>query len=489
VITATETADRLVAMVLLEGATAGYPEAAEAYGPDESFPELPHRGALSRQNLVYRAVRDLFREARLDAERYGTPRWNPLGAVIQPGDTVAVKPNWVSNPTRETPATCLVTHPSVVRAVLDYVLLAQPRRVVIGDAPVQRCDLPALLSAAGYDAVRRHYEREGARLEWRDFRRTTLSGPVYHRARRSGLLPIDEFITFDVGAQSVLEEVTDNRDRFRVTMYDPDRLPSWHRKNEHRYLVSRAVLEADVVIGMPKLKTHAKAGLTGALKNSVGINGNKEYLPHHRLGGPRQGGDCYPEDSRLKALAERLLDASNRRGGPSAALFYWASRAVVRAAALAGASLNLEGSWHGNDTVWRMCLDLNRILMFGRPDGRLADSPQRKLVFVTDGIIAGEGNGPLNCRPRTLGAITFARNPVAADYVHAHLMGFDWTKIPLIREALAGASPIAAFAADEVEALVGDRRLAQPWPRWRDGAFEPAPGWRGCCERETRSGR
>jgi len=33
------------------------------------------------------------------------------------------------------------------------------------------------------------------------------------------------------------------------------------------------------------LKLHRKAGITCALKNLIGINGNKEYLPHHRLGG------------------------------------------------------------------------------------------------------------------------------------------------------------------------------------------------------------
>ena len=65
-------------------------------------------------------------------------------------------------------------------------------------------------------------------------------------------------------------------------------------------LVPLAVLEADVIVNLPKLKTHKKAGVTCALKNLIGINGNKEYLPHHRIGGHNLGGDCYPGGSDLK---------------------------------------------------------------------------------------------------------------------------------------------------------------------------------------------
>jgi uncharacterized protein (DUF362 family) len=56
-----------------------------------------------------------------------------------------------------------------------------------------------------------------------------------------------------------------------------------HHPGVHQYLVAKEVIEADIIINLPKLKTHRKAGVTCALKNLIGINGNKEYLPHHRV--------------------------------------------------------------------------------------------------------------------------------------------------------------------------------------------------------------
>ena len=44
---------------------------------------------------------------------------------------------------------------------------------------------------------------------------------------------------------------------------------------------------------------------------------------------------------------------------------------------------------------------------------------------IADGIIAMEGNGPLNGTPRPLGKIVLADDPVAADATCARLMGFD----------------------------------------------------------------
>lgn len=67
-----------------------------------------------------------------------------------------------------------------------------------------------------------------------------------------------------------------------------------HHVGVHQYLLAKAVLEADVVINLPKLKTHKKAGVTCALKNLIGIHGNKEYSPHHRVGDPRPEGTIIP---------------------------------------------------------------------------------------------------------------------------------------------------------------------------------------------------
>ena len=54
--------------------------------------------------------------------------------------------------------------------------------------------------------------------------------------------------------------------------------------------------------------------------------------------------------------------------------------------------------------------------------------------MIADGIIAMEGNGPLNGAPRLLEGIVLADDPVAADATCARLMGFDPGRIAHIRE-------------------------------------------------------
>ena len=54
----------------------------------------------------------------------------------------------------------------------------------------------------------------------------------------------------------------------------------------------------------------------------------------------------------------------------------------------------MGGGWYGNDTVWRMVLDLNRILIYGNPDGSMSDTPRRVFYSLTDALICGEGEWP-----------------------------------------------------------------------------------------------
>jgi len=53
---------------------------------------------------------------------------------------------------------------------------------------------------------------------------------------------------------------------------------------------------------------------------------------------------------------------------------------------------------------------------------------------IADGVVAMEGNGPLNGTPRPLGGIVLADDPVAADATCARLMGFQPGRIVHIRE-------------------------------------------------------
>ena len=53
---------------------------------------------------------------------------------------------------------------------------------------------------------------------------------------------------------------------------------------------------------------------------------------------------------------------------------------------------------------------------------------------IADGIVAMEGNGPLNGTTRTLGKIVLADDPVAADATCARLMGLDPERVRHIDE-------------------------------------------------------
>lgn len=434
------------------------PVGSYAAGTDATFPELPE---WARPTLALGALRSLLADAGVDREHLSLSQWNPLGALIE-GKKVVLKPNWVYHENASGQGLdCLITHVSVLEAVLYYVAKARPHSIVLGDAPIQGCDFKKLLADSGVMQMVDRFSAHGIDVEVKDFRRTIRPGGRLATKPLDGRRSLDEFILFDLGTESALEEITQPDSEFRVTMYNPDLLKRTHGPGKHQYLIARDVIEGGVVISIPKLKTHKKACITGALKNLVGINGHKEYLPHHRKGNPQNGGDCYPESSPVKALVEDLADATNRSEGK---ISRWLLANSVRAGTAFGRLLHLddnyEGSWHGNDTVWRMTLDLQRILLYGRQDGTLAAAPQRTVLTVTDAIIAGEGDGPLAPTPVDLGMMTMGGNAAAVEWINALLIGLAPEEIPLTREAFtAHRYPLANFDPEVVAAILDGKRV------------------------------
>ena len=423
----------------------------------------------------------------------------PFGGAIPRGARVVVKPNWVIHENRGPwGLEPLVTDPMLIRAVVAGVLAAGPSRVIVGDAPLQGCDFERLLRDTALDRWAADLRAREPRFGGvQDFRRTTCAFRYGVRMAREDQIPEADFVLFDLGAESLLEPITDARGSFRVTQYDPRELRKTHAHGRHRYLVARAIVEADVVVNVPKLKTHCKAGITGALKNLVGINGNKEFLPHHRVGGSHHGGDCYPGGSVLKRAIEVALDQSNLARAPGPRAFAWSATGDVLGRILQrmGDEIGVEGAWSGNDTVWRMCLDLNRVLHYGRPDGTLAETPQRRVLHVVDAIVAGQGDGPLAPEPLSLGLLLGGGNPAAVDWVGAHLLSYDPRRVPLAREAFGRFRwPIAAFESDEVR-LIGDLEDGADSLAGALGAAQAVkhpPGWRDSaaawCARQTVAG-
>lgn len=364
-------------------------------------------------------------------ERLLSPHFNK---EIVKGKRVLLKPNLVWEWQKPEDEICLCTHESVILETLSFFLRLSPKSVIIGDAPIQAAKWNEILTNNFHKELKSLEEQYSITISLIDFRRVTFDTRTnVLETERSGL---DNYIIFDVGDKSYLEEVTTGKNNIRVTDYDPRRMAQAHQKGMHKYCIRREVIESDIVVTIPKTKTHRMAGITNSLKILVGINGDKDYLPHHRLGPVSCGGDCYKKRSPLRSLSEKLMDIANKnRGGKIYHPLYYASKIIFKLS-FPDKATNGHGGWYGNDTVWRMVYDLNLIAKYGRPDGTLSDVPQRIMYTLCDAIIGGQGDGPLNPSPLPLGTLTFSNDPYLSDEVAGHLFNLNLERIPSLREAV-----------------------------------------------------
>ena len=345
---------------------------------------------------------------------------------------VLLKPNWVQHSVAASDEWCLRTHDQFLLSTLKVILEMQPKSVLIGDAPIQGCHWNKVVTPSFSAQVSGLCAAYGIPVKIKDFRRVTFepskNNPI--RERNS----ISDYLIFDLGKNSFLEPISRaDRNLFRVTNYNPDRLAESHGPGIHKYCITKELFDADVVISLPKVKTHQKAGITAALKNIVGLNGDKDYLPHHRLGGVGMGGDCYPGKNILRYWSELALDIANRQQGNFSYWVGYKTSSLLWKLSFPTKVHQQAAGWHGNETTWRMVLDLNQIVVYGKSDGTLAGEPQRQLFSLCDGIIGGQGDGPLKPEPLPLGVIAFTNHSGMNDMAMAILMGFDIEKIPLLK--------------------------------------------------------
>lgn len=463
------------------------------FRPCQLYPEFhDHVRSAKASNEVYTLFRGLLQLLGLDSDRAFQPGWNPFGSLIKPGDKVVIKPNLVRHVhLGGGDYQAVVTHASVIRCALDYAALALQGagELIVGDAPVQSTDFDELVRKNCLQEVCEDVSRAwGIPVRLQDFRLWSIRLDQDHRVVDEEALTGDAsgYVAVNLGKHSLLNPLNADAERFRVTNYDCGEMIRHHNDSTHEYLIPKTILDADVVINLPKLKTHRKVCLTAALKNLVGINGHKDWLPHHRTGSLREGGDEYKEASLLKRIQTSLIEGVDKN--PHSLMSH-----VQRLATRISSRLNrhfapdpfLEGSWYGNDTLWRTVLDLNRLLIYAGRDGSIAEIPQRRCLTIVDGIVAGEGEGPMEPDARRCGVLVGGGNPLAVDAVLATMIGFDYRKIPLIANGFGvDTLPLASYQPEEI-CVVTD---SSEWASVQVGlpcdrlSFVPPSGWRGYVE-------
>jgi uncharacterized protein (DUF362 family)/Pyruvate/2-oxoacid:ferredoxin oxidoreductase delta subunit len=168
------------------------------------------------------------------------------------GKKVLVKPNVLR---ASEAAEGIVTHPAVLRAVVEKVEAMAPASLVVGDNPGVFC----------YGENERSFEKTGLRE----------AAKGYYR---------------NIGNEA--QEID----------FNPDFLA--------RVAVSRAVLDADIIISLPKFKTHGLTVITGAIKNSFGfLPGAQKGRLHRAAGSAERFHEAIVEVFRLRAADLFLVDA------------------------------------------------------------------------------------------------------------------------------------------------------------------------------------
>ncbi len=462
------------------------------YHPPEKYPEYQLKET-DESNHVYRAVRSLLFELGLDKKHFNNPAWNPFGEFIEPGMTVFIKPNTVVHKhQRGKDINSIIVHASMIRPILDYVCKALDDKgvIYIGDSQLYMSNFDTAMDASGISALLKWYrEQTPVRLECFDLRlnkgkRTWL----YGRWAREKIEKDSRGYTWvNLAEKSCFRDIDPKRLRIAIASHKD--MYRHHSAGKHEYGFPNSLLQSDVVISIPKLKTHRRTAVTLAVKNFMGIPAAKDCLPHFITGSVQEGGDQYIHPSRRKNIVTFLHDQI--QSSPYmpvkfvcaiAKKLLWNTHFIVPFK-----DDVYEAMWPGNDTIWRTLADLNRIILYANKHGIIQKTPQRKLLYLMDGLIGGEGDGPLACDPKPAGVLMAGFNPIALDAVAAAIMGFDIEKIPTItRIPIEPPHDLPLFRGTVADVMISDsaKRVSfREYVKDRNLQFKAHPNWQGHVER------
>ena len=131
--------------------TKDYVYPTEPFNPPEIFEEFSSSefvNDIDTTNRIYSKVRNVLTQLKLDEKNIETKEWNPFTDFIKEGDSIVIKPNLVrdAHPLGEKGVISMITHASVIRPIIDYILLA-----VGNNCTITICDVP--LQDAKWDAI------------------------------------------------------------------------------------------------------------------------------------------------------------------------------------------------------------------------------------------------------------------------------------------------------------------------------------------------
>ena len=334
---------------------------------------------------VNQALDVLFRSLGMNPE-------NPFAGMVKPGQRVFIKPNWVASRWRQScphvdDLYCVITHPSVIEAVADRVALALrgEGEIIIADNPSIDADFEELMQFTGIRRLERKYNVPCHIYDLRPL----VCKDLKDYGKRDKMLaqpgdPNGE-VEINLGKESLFYGVDSKL--FRGVFDEREETVASHTGETQLYTISKSLYDSDVYISIPKLKTHQKVGVTLNLKGQVGAMTRKNQLVHWRIGSPETGGDEYPD----RASWERAQHAA----------------------------VTHRGAHPGNDTIWRMVVDLYKCLL----------KKERQYFTLIDGIMAGEGQGPFCPTSKLAHVLIGGLDFLLADIVATRYMGIDPMKI------------------------------------------------------------
>lgn len=392
------------------------------------------RASHSAYELVWRSVTDL---------RLG-PADNPLRDLVADMDgdgavEVFIKPNTVEyygNDGSERSA--VYVHPAMLRPLVDMAVLAGATKIGVGDgSDGTGAFFTSKLDPMGY--TESYFNQ--MRVAWPGVAidRVDLNSPKRWTWVNLGTQPGGASTYVGSGyTSSQLQKARDGASVSYFAATDSHGKAGPGTANCMGWLaIADAVLDADVVIDLAKLKVHYLGVNTAALKNWVGITMFSTY------------------------------NLSNIYGCRMAHNVYGASSYEMQ---------------FGNDILWRELVDAHRAVLYHR-NAAIQSTPQRRYLCVVDAINGGERyHVPNKPWPVWLDTVLAGVDPVAVDAVGSRLQRYDFRRIPIVNNAHAVSvnSPWPIGTADPAMVrVVGEAAIDSQYDRlfaW-ETAQDPNMSW------------